>query len=108
MKYDVVIVGGGIVGLTLACMLAQKTTLTIAVLEKNNSASNFNIDSYHHRVSAIHLASKQIFANLAVAADGASSWLRGQAGIKVECENYAEEAIVALVKTAIPHGQIAR
>ena len=47
-------------------------------------------------------------AAFAVAADGARSWLRQQAGIGVTSMSYAQQAIVAAVKTALPHQQIAR
>ncbi|SRR5579883_2165800 len=47
-------------------------------------------------------------AKLAVAADGASSWLRQQAEIAVEQYDYHQTAIVAAVKTQLPHQKIAR
>ena len=193
MRYDIIIVGGGIAGLTLACLLAQKTSLSIAVLEAKSKVSS-------NRVSAIALSSTKIFESLcvwkeivgdaspfreiiawdsaqkgeinfkaneiaesvlgyiiennvihdalekkakssqieiispvklinmiehddgiellaedgrifktklAIAADGANSWLRNQAGISVEKCNYHQHAIVATVKTALPHHEIA-
>jgi 2-octaprenylphenol hydroxylase len=195
--HDIIIVGGGMVGLTLACMLAEQTTLSIAVLEEKISAPA------PHRVSAISFASQKIFssinvweaiqhqgaspfrkmmvwdaagkgeihfdssdvaqpllghiiendviqtalknqlmqypsvemlvpvkpvnliqhndaielvtdegrvlkARLAIAADGANSWLRKQVGIDVERFDYQQHAIVATVQTVLPHHETAR
>ena len=47
-------------------------------------------------------------AKLAVAADGAQSWLREQAGIDINITDYEQTAIVATVTTALPHQKIAR
>ncbi|EKD75374.1 MAG: 2-octaprenyl-6-methoxyphenol hydroxylase [uncultured bacterium] len=62
LEGDVLIVGGGIVGLTLALALAKSSLLRIIVLE----ASEANVRKQAGRVSAITLASKQIFENLGV------------------------------------------
>src|SRR5689334_20217317 len=64
LPYDILIVGGGITGLTLACALAQRTALTIAVLEANAKQEAWSSMHYHPRVSAITLASKRIFQRL--------------------------------------------
>ncbi|VVC74903.1 2-octaprenylphenol hydroxylase [Aquicella siphonis] len=201
--HDIVIMGGGMVGSALACMLAQKTSLSVAVLESAPRSQRWSAAHYHHRVSAIAQSSRRIFqalnvwqgihskrvspfrkievwdaagkgevtfdskeiaepllgyiienilvqaeleekarqsprvdfispvnmetvsfhenhitlisrggrkfsARLAVAADGANSWLRGQAGIEIEKEAYHQQAIVAAVETALPHLQTAR
>ncbi|HTM62870.1 MAG TPA: UbiH/UbiF/VisC/COQ6 family ubiquinone biosynthesis hydroxylase [Gammaproteobacteria bacterium] len=50
----------------------------------------------------------QYRAKLAVAADGAQSWLRQQAGISVQTTDYDQHAIVAAVETELPHQKIAR
>jgi 2-octaprenylphenol hydroxylase len=202
-SYDIIIVGGGMVGLTLASVLAEQTALSIAVLEAKNQTFTFSPQHYSHRVSAITLSSQRIFeflqiwrniqkkrvspftqidvwdaqtsgeiqfrsqdiaesllgyiienniiqevleekikqfaqveyispvtlkafsqtengvqlvldddrllqAKLAVAADGANSWLRSKAGIQVERYDYEQEAIVATVTTERAHEQIAR
>lgn len=202
-SYDVVIVGGGMVGAALACMLAQKTTLSLAVLEAKPQSQVWNAAHYHHRVSAISLSSVRIFqalkvwreieekrvspfrriqvwdaacagetvfdsreiaepwlgfiienvliqtileesarrspqvnfispvdlqsvsfhenqvvlasadgrtfcARLAVAADGANSWLRQQSGIETVKTSYHQRAVVADVRTELPHHQTAR
>jgi 2-octaprenylphenol hydroxylase len=203
IKSDVTIVGGGIVGLTLACLLAKNTFLSIVVLEANTHQPFWTSDYYSPRVSAITLASKQILQHLqvwsdiqsrraapftkvmvwnanhpaalsfdchdiaestlgwiiennliqtvlreklkqysqvqvispvtlqhlhakqhevelvtdqglsfstrlAIAADGAHSWLREQAKIAVDHHDYAQNALVTCVETALPHQNIAR
>ncbi len=62
--YDIIIVGGGMVGLTLACLLARYTPLNIVVLESKSTHTHWNEASYQHRVSAIALASKRIFQSI--------------------------------------------
>lgn len=201
-SYDIIIVGGGMTGLALACMLAQKTSLTIAVLESQSHSSSWSASHYHHRVSAIALSSQRILRSLrvwddisrqrvspfrqilvwdaaghgeirfnsneiaepllghiiennliqsvleakvrqysnveiiapvkleklienengieliaddervyktrlAVAADGANSWLRKQAKINIKKFDYQQDAIVAAVHTALPHHETA-
>ena len=67
MKYtDIMIVGGGIVGLTLACALAQRATLSVAVVEANSNPAKWQPNKYFHRVSAITLASQRIFQKLGI------------------------------------------
>lgn len=61
--YDVIIIGGGIVGLTLACALA-KSRLQIAVIEASEPTEINKEDDYELRVSAISRASQQVFSNL--------------------------------------------
>lgn len=201
-KFDIIIVGGGIVGLTLARALSLKTSLSIAIIDHQTLQPVYNSEKYQPRVSAITLASKRIFENLqtwqtiasrrispfeeikiwddtshsmqfdarniaepllgyiiennliisalleklqqsinvkiisplklkeiitsadsiqlidvdneiyeaklAVAADGANSWLRKQVGIDVVDQDYQQTAIVASVTTALPHQKIAR
>ena len=61
--YDVLIVGGGMVGLTLACALGQShSALKLAVVEAQEAGE---VDKeYDLRVSAISRASQQVFRNL--------------------------------------------
>ncbi|OGT45400.1 MAG: hypothetical protein A3E83_00220 [Gammaproteobacteria bacterium RIFCSPHIGHO2_12_FULL_41_20] len=66
-SYDIIIVGAGIVGATLACALAQTTSLRIALIDaKAITPASWPEDSYDYRVSAISLASQRIFQALQV------------------------------------------
>ena len=62
IETDVLIVGGGITGLTLALALRQSTDLTITIVDVKAQATTQSDD----RVSAITLAFKQIFKHLSV------------------------------------------
>ncbi|MBA6351259.1 MULTISPECIES: UbiH/UbiF/VisC/COQ6 family ubiquinone biosynthesis hydroxylase [unclassified Colwellia] len=63
-KFDVLIVGGGMVGLTLALALRQQTQLTVAIVD--TSPPDELSEQPDVRVSALNVASKQIFDNLDV------------------------------------------
>lgn len=200
-SHDIVIVGGGLVGLTLALALAKKTPLSIAIVEAEADKIAWDKETYHHRVSAIALSSERLFnalnvwdevalkrvspftkisvwdgadkgeihfnaadiaepllgyiiennliqsvlkekikhyphvrfysetrllslsetekgmtvitdrahlnAKLVVGADGARSLVRSEAGIRLDCHDYEQEAIVATVQSARPHGKVA-
>jgi|GEM_PF-50559 len=63
-KFDVLIVGAGMVGLTLALALRKTTSLSIAIADTAPiSGADEELDV---RVSAINIASKNIFDNLGV------------------------------------------
>ena len=47
-------------------------------------------------------------AKLAIGADGADSWVRGQAGISAKIHPYRQSGVVANFETEQPHGNIAR
>lgn len=65
--------------------------------------------SYHPAENSITLSNGEVItASLAVAADGAHSWLRQAAGIDVKSSELSESAIVANVITEKPHDAIAR
>ncbi len=64
-SYDVIIVGGGMVGATLACALGN-SSLKIAVIEAYQSNFDWQEGSHDIRVSAITHASQHIFENLGV------------------------------------------
>lgn len=63
-KFDLLIVGGGMVGLTLALAIRQQTQLTIAIVD--NTPVDALGDEPELRVSAINAASQQMFTNLDV------------------------------------------
>ncbi len=62
--FDVLIVGGGMVGAALACALGN-SRLKIGVLDSRAPVSS-NADGYDLRVSAITLATRSLFQNLGV------------------------------------------
>jgi len=67
-QYDIAIVGGGIVGATLAAALAE-SSLRVVVLEAAESrtfASDFNNTEFEARVSALTLATRTLLKNLGV------------------------------------------
>ncbi|MDH5660537.1 MAG: 2-octaprenyl-3-methyl-6-methoxy-1,4-benzoquinol hydroxylase, partial [Gammaproteobacteria bacterium] len=65
--YDIIIVGAGMVGATLACGLAEEAgQLSIAVIDANSPNFDWDKDSYDMRVSAITRASQTIFKNIGV------------------------------------------
>lgn len=65
-QYDVCIIGGGIVGLTLAALLSE-TELPIAIVEPSAPPAKLEPGEYALRVSAINLASMRIFQHLGFA-----------------------------------------
>ncbi|MFB0981544.1 MAG: UbiH/UbiF/VisC/COQ6 family ubiquinone biosynthesis hydroxylase [Alteromonadaceae bacterium] len=63
-KFDILIVGGGMVGLTLALAIRKQTQLTVAIVDTSPPAEFSQQPDV--RVSALNIASKQIFDNLDV------------------------------------------
>lgn len=61
--FDVLIVGGGMVGATTACALGM-SGLRVGVIEPRLPSDDFDPRHYDHRVSAITRASEQIFRAL--------------------------------------------
>lgn len=65
MNYDVIIVGGGIVGLTTALLLPK--FLRIAIIEEKSLNENFPTETdFDYRVSAVNLASQAIFNTIQI------------------------------------------
>lgn len=63
-KYDLLVIGGGMVGLTLALAVRKLTSLTVAVVD-DTQPSPLSAEP-EVRVSAINQASEQVFKNLDV------------------------------------------
>ncbi|WP_448547712.1 UbiH/UbiF/VisC/COQ6 family ubiquinone biosynthesis hydroxylase [Thalassotalea fusca] len=63
-KFDVLIVGGGMVGLSLALAIRKQTTLSVAVVDKSEPSPLANEPEL--RVSAINAVSQQLFSALDV------------------------------------------
>jgi 2-octaprenylphenol hydroxylase len=63
-KFDVIIVGGGMVGLTTALAIRKQSDLTVAVID-TAAPTALSVEP-ETRVSAINLASQHIFENLNV------------------------------------------
>lgn len=63
-KFDILIVGAGMVGLTLALAIRKTTRLTVAIADKTPLSTITDEPSV--RVSAINMASQQIFEQLDV------------------------------------------
>jgi len=63
--YDIVIVGAGMVGATLACGLAEEAEqLKIAIIDANEPKFDWDNNSYDMRVSAITRASQTLLKNV--------------------------------------------
>ena len=75
--YDIIIVGGGMVGSTLACALGN-SHLKVAVIEAYQSDFNWPENSHDIRVSALTHASQHIFENIgaweSMQADGVAAY----------------------------------
>lgn len=67
-EYDIVIVGGGMVGLSLAAALTQQCELNIALVKQQPllSAAEVDFDPVNQRFSAINAASEQFLKDLGV------------------------------------------
>ncbi|GHE85872.1 FAD-dependent monooxygenase [Thalassotalea profundi] len=63
-KFDILIVGGGMVGLTTALAIRKLTSLSVAIVDTTQLTPLS--DTPETRVSAINIASQQLFANLGV------------------------------------------
>ena len=65
--YDIIIVGAGMVGATLACGLAEEAEqLKIAIIDANKPNLNWDDHSYDMRVSAITRSSQKLFKDVDV------------------------------------------
>jgi 2-polyprenylphenol 6-hydroxylase len=64
--FDLIIVGGGIVGLTLAGLVAQSTPLRIAIIDRHLPDSGSAAEQGVQRVSALNLASEALLKQIGV------------------------------------------
>ena len=64
-EFDVVVIGGGIIGLTFALELSQKKNYSIAIIEPNGCNPVMQ-NSFHTRVSAITPSSQEYLASINV------------------------------------------
>src|SRR3990167_9421071 len=62
-RFDITIIGAGIVGASLACLLAE-LGLTIALIETEKPDISWPIEKYSLRVSAINRASEMLFKKI--------------------------------------------
>ena len=65
IEYDVIVIGGGMVGQSFALSLLQKSELKVAIIEPNNPQPKLKKD-FHTRVSAINLKSEDLLTRLGV------------------------------------------
>ncbi|MCB1827724.1 MAG: FAD-dependent oxidoreductase, partial [Coxiellaceae bacterium] len=64
-RYDVVIVGGGMIGLSLAAALAN-ANFSVAVIESKAPHLDWSVTDYDARVSAIHLGTQNFLEAISV------------------------------------------
>ncbi len=80
-QFEVIIVGGGLVGATTACILAD-AGINIAMLDMRRPATEWDKDTIDLRVSALTKASENIFRSLGIwediVANGAGAYMEMQ------------------------------
>ncbi|HEC73601.1 MAG TPA: FAD-binding protein [Methylophaga aminisulfidivorans] len=65
-EYDIAIIGGGMVGATLAVALSKKTTLSIALIESQDISPLSHEAPFDNRVSALTKTSEKILQHLGI------------------------------------------
>lgn len=97
--------------------IIENEVMTAALYQALSAYTTFQLydgvtlQAVSHTPTNVQLVSDQhdVFsARLLIGADGARSWVRSQAGIAVSVKSYDVTAIVATVKTALPHEESAR
>lgn len=63
-EYDLIVLGGGLVGLMFTHLLCQETTLRVAVIDKHPPVLEWPNEGYDLRTSAISPGSQHLFAKL--------------------------------------------
>ena len=97
--------------------IVENDNIGHALAIRANELSNLT-HIQNHRVSNIAFGDKETWisldsgdsltASVVIAADGANSWVRDQCKIPLTFWDYDHHAIVANVRTAVPHGNCAR
>jgi len=64
-KFDVIIVGGGMIGLSLVVELSKKMNLSVAIIDPNDCNPTIS-DSFHTRVSAITPSTQDFLSSINV------------------------------------------
>ena len=64
-KFDVIIVGGGMIGLSLVVELSRKMNLSVAIIDPNDCNPTIS-DSFHTRVSAITPSTQDFLSSINV------------------------------------------
>lgn len=65
MKYDIIIVGAGLIGSAMACSLAD-TDYRIAIIDKSPAPTPPNEDGFEPRINAYNLATEQLLATIGI------------------------------------------
>ena len=109
-QYDVIIVGGGLVGLSLAATLG-KNNITVAVLEANTPQRNWDEGSIDQRVFAINRFSQQLFEDVvawgqmqsrALAYTDMHVWdSEGDGEIHFDCAEIGEQALGHIIESRV-------
>ena len=109
--YDVVIVGGGMVGTSLACALGR-SNLSIALIETNTPNYDWPVDSFDLRVSAITRASQNFLDKIgawqAIANERATAYhdmhvwdAGGEGSIHFDCAEIGEANLGHIVENRV-------
>lgn len=97
--------------------IVEDSVMRVSLLEKFKDYSNLDyipsvrmtaLQEHSDHVLLTTDQQKLLKTKLVIAADGAESWVRQQAGIELKTWDYRHVAIVATVQTELPHDAIAR
>lgn len=97
--------------------IIENNNIRNALVAKAQEHENIQL-KFEAEISAIHNSPEQVLvtlndgtpvmAKLLIAADGAQSYVRKQLNIGIQFNDYEHNALVATVKTSLPHGHNAR